>query len=201
MSTNFKQWDPNLNNIESDANYESDSLRQGGAAAGIFPKETFNKAMYQATSFITAFAKAMEAKGYLIEDGSAGTNGHDFNALTAQMANVLTKADTQYKRMYIAELDYPANGYSWPIPIVHGLGTDNVMVMAVAVEKTLVDYSFTFHTPLNMKQVFRGQTADGSTFSTSLTPDSGTIWLNYGRAGALHQPDFTVKVKVIIIAI
>jgi len=92
-TTNFKQWDSALTNVESDGSYAGDSMRINGAASGVFPKETFNKVALQAANMAAAIAEMMVAKGYTVEDGSAGTSGHDFTALKAILANLMTAVD------------------------------------------------------------------------------------------------------------
>ncbi len=92
-STNIKPWDPNLSNLETDAAYLADAMRLGGAQPGIFPKETFNKLAFQLSAFVSALSEAMAAKGYVVEDGSAGSSGHDHNALVTVLANLMTAVD------------------------------------------------------------------------------------------------------------
>ena len=88
-STNFQQWNPQQINQENDAAYTADGARTGGAGTGSpFLSETANKLFYQASTFYTAFANALVAKGYSPNDAS-------LTALEAVFANVLTEADTK----------------------------------------------------------------------------------------------------------
>jgi hypothetical protein len=92
-STNFKRWNEALANLESDATYLADAMRTGGAASGVFPSALFNKFALQAANLCAALAAMMVAKGYTVEDGSAGTTGHDFTALQAALSNIMTAID------------------------------------------------------------------------------------------------------------
>ncbi len=92
-STNFKQWNPALANIQSDAAYEADTMRSGGAIDGVYEPELHNKFAYQVSAMVAAIAQSLAAKGFVVEDGSAGTTGHNFSALVAVLANILTTAD------------------------------------------------------------------------------------------------------------
>jgi hypothetical protein len=94
-ATNFLQFNPNGNNQENDINYSADSFRENGAAEDeICPSNSFNKLMYPMTAFVAAFAEMMVAKGYTVNDGSAGVSGNNFAALQAALANIMTAADT-----------------------------------------------------------------------------------------------------------
>lgn len=84
---NFQQWNNAQINQETDAEYTADPLRQGGAPTdSILPSPTCNKALYQSSTFITAFGMMMSGKGFDINDT-------DINVLAAVLANVLTNAD------------------------------------------------------------------------------------------------------------
>jgi hypothetical protein len=85
-STNFQQWNPNQNNQESDADYGSDGQRANGATTGIFPSRTANKAFYQWSTFVTALATALVAKGYTVVDTT-------LSGLQAVFAKFVTQAD------------------------------------------------------------------------------------------------------------
>lgn len=92
-ATNFLQWNPNASNQESDLTYNGDSLRTGGAPVNaICPSAITNKAWYQWSTFITALAEALVAKGYSPNDGSANPATAIAN-LQAVLANIMTQAD------------------------------------------------------------------------------------------------------------
>ena len=93
-STNFKRWDEAIANLQSDAEYLAETFRLNGGADGLFPKEVFNKFALQVAAMVTALAEMMVAKGYTVEDGSAGTAGHDYNALIAVLSNIITAVET-----------------------------------------------------------------------------------------------------------
>jgi hypothetical protein len=87
MSSNFLQFNPNLANQETDAEYAADSMRSGGAQLDSVPaSDMFNKFGYQTTTFIAAMAQALANKGYTIQDAS-------LSVLTSTLAAVLTEAD------------------------------------------------------------------------------------------------------------
>ena len=86
-STNFLQWNPGQSNQESDAAYNADSARSGGAGTGsIFASSLANKAFYQWSTFIAAFGNMMAVKGYDLSDASLST-------LQGVLANVITSGD------------------------------------------------------------------------------------------------------------
>lgn len=87
MANNFLQWNPAEANQETDAQYSSDAMRQGGAGnPSIFPSATANKLFYQLSTFVAGFAQALAAKGYSVTDVSLANLG-------AVLANVMTAAD------------------------------------------------------------------------------------------------------------
>ena len=99
-STNIKRFNESLANLESDGSYASDAVRTGGIPAGspgsgtIASSSMHNKLFLQLSNFVAALAASMASKGYVVEDGSAGTTGHDFAALQAVLDNIMTAADT-----------------------------------------------------------------------------------------------------------
>jgi hypothetical protein len=91
-STNFLQVNPACNNQESDAAYASDTQRSGGMVSGVFASLLANKIFYQSSTFYTALAEALVAKGYSPNDGSAAPGTALVN-LTTVLSNILTEAD------------------------------------------------------------------------------------------------------------
>ena len=86
-SSNFLQWNPTQSNQEDDAAYSADALRSGGAPTNaIFPSPTANKAFYQWSIFVAAFAAMLADKGYTLSDA-------DFVNLKTVLSNILTQAD------------------------------------------------------------------------------------------------------------
>jgi hypothetical protein len=86
-TTNFVQWNPNQSNQETDSAYQADTLRAGGAATdALFPSATANKLFYQVTTWVTAMAQMMKAKGYTTSDANLTT-------LQGVLANIRTNAD------------------------------------------------------------------------------------------------------------
>jgi hypothetical protein len=83
-SSNILQWNPGLNNQNSDAEWLVDAQRLAGAATGeLFPSKTGNKLFYQLTTMAAALAQALADKGYTVSDADLAT-------LTAVMANIRT---------------------------------------------------------------------------------------------------------------
>ena len=86
-TTNFQTWDEPLNNIETDAQYTSDTLRSAGITTGaLLPSATLNKLYLQSSIFPAAFCAMMANKGF-------STSDQDFTNLVAVLANVKTSAD------------------------------------------------------------------------------------------------------------
>ncbi len=86
-SSNFLPFNPAANNQESDAAYLADSLRSDGAAnSALLPAVTFNKLMYQQSTFVAALGQALANKGYTLSDANLGT-------LTATLQNLMSAAD------------------------------------------------------------------------------------------------------------
>lgn len=84
---NFLQFNPNGQNMESDAQYLADALRSGGFAnPSIVSSVLLNKALYQLSTFIAAFAQSLATKNYSVTDASLAN-------LAATLANVMTLAD------------------------------------------------------------------------------------------------------------
>lgn len=92
-STNFKQFNPSAANCLSDANYTANTARQDGVSSGVFPSNLANKLYYQASTMAAALAQMMVDKGLTVEDGSAGTTGHDFAALVAILSRLIVAGD------------------------------------------------------------------------------------------------------------
>jgi hypothetical protein len=85
-ANNFLQWNPAKNNQENDAAYGAEGARLNGASGGPFPSNLFNKIAYQQSTFITALAAVLSAKGYNASDS-------DINALIASLSNIMTQND------------------------------------------------------------------------------------------------------------
>ena len=86
-SSNFQQHNPSANNQLTDTQYSTDTTRSGGAVAGIYPSNSFNKFAFQVSTFVAAFGQMMATKGYNVSDANIST-------LETVMANILTSADT-----------------------------------------------------------------------------------------------------------
>lgn len=95
-STNFLQHNPNQTNQETDPAYAADPIRSGGLGTDdIVPSPWMNKALFQATTFVAAFAQALANKGYALSDS-------DISTLTTVLSNVLTNADTKPNLITVA---------------------------------------------------------------------------------------------------
>jgi len=83
----FLQWNPSEANQDPDAVYQTDPLRVNGIATNAtFPSPTANKLFYQLSTFVTALAQVMVAKGYTIDDAS-------LSALETNLAGIVTGKD------------------------------------------------------------------------------------------------------------
>jgi hypothetical protein len=86
-STNFQVFDPEAENMLTDAAYTDDPTRSGGAVDGeVFDAETANKLFYQLSTGLTALMLAMAAKGFVTSDAN-------LNQLVTVLSNILTTAD------------------------------------------------------------------------------------------------------------
>lgn len=130
MATNFLQWNPDVNNQETDGQYLIDSQRVNGATEGVFPSTTANKLFYQASAMVAALAEMMDGKGYTINDGSADTPGNDFAALVAVLGYLSTAIDIQNCSFVYAADTGIADAYAVaPTPAVTAL-VDGLCVVA-----------------------------------------------------------------------
>lgn len=106
MPTNFLQFDPNMNNMESDSAYYSDLLRQHGSSPGdILPSIMDNKFMYQVSTMCYALATMMSNKGYAVNDAPA-------SSLVTVLANLVTNADMPNSIVtvpYATSIAFPTN--------------------------------------------------------------------------------------------
>jgi hypothetical protein len=85
--TNFLQWNPNQVNQETDAQYQADSQRIGGAPVGTpFPSRTGNKALYQVSTGVAALMQMMANKGFNVTDVNFGN-------LASVLSAIQTTAD------------------------------------------------------------------------------------------------------------
>jgi len=100
-STNFLQWDSGKANIETDVQYNADTMRSGGAVSGVFPSPLANKLFYQLATMVAALGQMLSNKGYTISDS-------DFNALVAALSNIRTNVD-----IYAKYLAAPQNLINW----------------------------------------------------------------------------------------
>ena len=84
--TNFLQFDPIKNNMQSDSLYQASSFRAQGAQTGIASASGHNKLFYQLSTMVAGLAQMMEAKGYTIDDADIAT-------LVTELAHIMTEAD------------------------------------------------------------------------------------------------------------
>ncbi len=74
MSTNFLQWNPGATNQETDTQYSGDAQRSGGFQTNqLVPSPLLNKALFQASTMVTALANALVNAGYSPEDTTLAT--------------------------------------------------------------------------------------------------------------------------------
>lgn len=82
-TTNFLQFDQNKSNIIDDVTYSNSDYRINGCRTGLAPSAIHNKVFYQTTTFISAYARALANKGYIVNDS-------DFDALVAIFSGIGT---------------------------------------------------------------------------------------------------------------
>ena len=86
-TSNFLQFNPTQANQENDAAYTADPTRSGGAGVGaIWPSDSANKTLYQASTFVAAFGQMLAARGFSNSDASLET-------LQAVLANIVLTGD------------------------------------------------------------------------------------------------------------
>lgn len=69
-SNNFLQWNPAINNQETDAQYLADTVRLNGAVSGIYTAPLHNKFAYQTSTFIKALGDSLANQGYAVSDSN-----------------------------------------------------------------------------------------------------------------------------------
>ena len=87
-SNNFIQFDQNLTNAYSDANYQLLTAIADGISTGIADPMMHNKLFYQLSTFVTAFAQVFANQGYVVSDSS-------ISALVTVLGNVSIVNSTQ----------------------------------------------------------------------------------------------------------
>ncbi len=88
-STNFKEWDPPLQNAQGDTAYSTETMRTGGAVlTALLPSAVFNKFAHQTAMFAAAFCTMLAQKSYTTSD-------ENFNDLVAVLMNVRTNNDVK----------------------------------------------------------------------------------------------------------
>lgn len=87
MSTNFKIFDENYDNIMSDVDYAANTARENGVLEGIASSTLYNKTLRQVSVMVAAFAQVMSDEGETVSDA-------DFNALVTSIETVFLPAPT-----------------------------------------------------------------------------------------------------------
>lgn len=135
-TTNFKQVNPNANNQENDAAYTADTARSGGMAIGTpFSSALANKIFFQFSTFATAFANSLTAKGLSPNDGSAAP-GTAVATLAAVFANIcVVAADIANALGYVPANDGLLNQLN-NVRVQHGATSTSVVSFPVAFSST-----------------------------------------------------------------
>lgn len=194
--TNLSQWNPTAASQETDANYQSDSQRTGGAADGQFwDAATANKFLYQNSTFIRALAVMLVNKGYSPKDGTspyqADTSSNAaVTALASVLGNILTEADLQTVNLLVT-----ASGTGY---IKFGVALGGLILQwNTAVSFTLgTPLAVTFNTPFNNSLLHRvmltpytsgvtscwvtGDSATGFTLNSTGSGTASVAWLAIG---------------------
>ena len=116
-SSNFLQWDAAKNNVLSDTDFASSTVRQQGIVSGIriaAASNLHNKLYYQVSTMVAALAGMLANKGYVISDA-------DIAVLTSQLSVIMTSADmgiystTAAMVAYVTSVLFPVGGITmWP---------------------------------------------------------------------------------------
>lgn len=153
-TTNFLPFNPTQANQESDAAYNADATRTGGAGVdGTFPSATANKLFYQLATFVAAFANMMAIKGYSLSDASLST-------LQGVLANLITSADINGNLINVA----------YAPSVVFNCGTNNGFEITLTGNVT----SSTFSGMLVGQEITIGILQDGSGGRTFTWPTGVT---------------------------
>jgi hypothetical protein len=83
LTSNFLVFDPNQTNLLDDAAYTASTARQSGVEEGIAESTLYNKAMFQCSSMVAAFAEFLSDQGQTVVDAN-------YSALVASITAVLT---------------------------------------------------------------------------------------------------------------
>lgn len=70
MANNFLQFDPNATNMLNDADYTSNTQRQGGVTSGIASSTLHNKFFYQVSTMVAAWGQVISDYGQTASDTS-----------------------------------------------------------------------------------------------------------------------------------
>jgi hypothetical protein len=99
MSTDFSQWNPGAANQETDAAFQADSQRSGGATTGsTWASLLANKILYQVSTLVRALALMLVNKGYSPVDGTSpfqadNSSNAAVTALASVLGNIMTGID------------------------------------------------------------------------------------------------------------
>jgi hypothetical protein len=109
MSTNFQEFNPHLNNAESDSAYTADPMRVDGAQVGqLLPSTLFNKVIHQSSMMTAALATALSNKGI-------STSDDDFPGLVSALSRIRTDVPT--------DTPPPPGSGSGSLPAIFGITT------------------------------------------------------------------------------
>lgn len=109
MAGEFVQWNPTKANQQTDAEWQADAQRLGGALnPSIFTSKRANKLFYQLSTMAVALANSLTAKGYSVSDA-------DVTALTTVLGNLVAKPD------FYAVDTGTANNYQIALSVTTGM--------------------------------------------------------------------------------
>lgn len=95
-TTNFTQHNPSEANQQDDATFDADSITTGGIGTDdIMPSKWMNKRWYQDSTFITAFAQMLVAKGISTSDANVST-------LAAALSVIVINSDLKPAQINVA---------------------------------------------------------------------------------------------------
>lgn len=158
MSSNFLQWNPTEANQETDAAYNSDALRSGGAMVGaIFPSATANKLFFQLSTMVTALANFIVAQGGTAEDANLATLLTNLTDALENIAESVSAPDqVDYTITANGELSITVpsnscvtvrvalNGGSVTSSTISGIQPGQIVTLAVGTPNSGTGWSFNF---------------------------------------------------------
>lgn len=176
-SSNFVQFDKNAANIKTDAAYAGSTEQLNGFVTGIASSSTTNKALYQVSTFVAAFAQVLANQGYTVSDSNITSLQTVLSNLCTNQGDVLiTNATFTLGRDPITALEAATKnyvdthtGYVYTLPVASATtlgGVKQGSGITIASDGTIAaPYSYTL--PVATTAVLGGVKAGGANITIS----------------------------------